>query len=228
MINLRGLPYDHEDMENICCDAIERSRGHLENLNTESFVTDDLLEYIAENSSNLQCLQLGSCRLLSDEGFSKAVRKLPQLKEVDISFCNLSKYSLEVLGQSCPLLSSLKFVRTGIEYTEYDGDDEAAVIAKTMSGLRRLIMVKNDLSKIGLVRILNGCPLLESVEFEECFGLSDIDLSLWKFVKHMEKVFIYNFTDEVDNYSDDYDVDDDYYSYDKFLERLYKCKIPRS
>ena len=62
------------------------------------------------SGSNLRCIRICGL-LLSDKGFIDAVRKLPQLEEVDISWCNLTKDSLEALGRSCPLLKVLKFER---------------------------------------------------------------------------------------------------------------------
>jgi F-box/leucine-rich repeat protein 2/20 len=117
-------------------------------------------------------LRLLDCQQISDKGFSEAVRKLPQLEDVDISFCDLLKCSLDVLGRSCPLLKSLKFVTIGLEYFGYEhNDEEAFVIAETMPGLRHLNIRGNMLTNVGLLAILDGCPLLESLNIAECINL---------------------------------------------------------
>ncbi|PNX85734.1 F-box protein skip19 [Trifolium pratense] len=61
--------------------AVDRSCGHLEDIVIDTFCSDELLEYIAENASNLRCLRLEECRRISEKGFIEAVRKLPLLEE---------------------------------------------------------------------------------------------------------------------------------------------------
>jgi F-box/leucine-rich repeat protein 2/20 len=118
----------------------------------------------------LKSIGLFSCRRISDKGFSEAVRKLPQLQEVDITFCrDLSTDSLENLGRYCPFLKYLKFARSETLHMSYDGD--ALVIAETMSGLRHLFIRENDLTEVGLIAILDGCPFLETLVLEECYYL---------------------------------------------------------
>ncbi|GAU50714.1 hypothetical protein TSUD_123670 [Trifolium subterraneum] len=158
---------------------MSRSCGYLENIDIELFCTDDLLEFIAENANNLRCMRLTECLRISDKGFIEAVRKLPQLEEVDISFCNLSKDSLEVLGRSCPLLKSLKFAKRWNEPPGND-DDEAFVIAETMFGLSHLCLKGIDLTSVGLLAILDACPLLESLDIKGCYHPSLIDAASLK------------------------------------------------
>jgi len=123
------------------------------------------------SGNNLRCIWLLDCQQISNKGFGEAARKLLQLEEVDISFCDLLKCSLEVLGRSCPLLKSLKFVIMGYEYAGYGEDEVAFVIAETMPGLRRLNIRGNVLTNVGLLAILDGCPLLESLNIAECYNL---------------------------------------------------------
>ena len=122
-------------------------------------------------------MPLLGCSRISDEEFSKAVSKLTKLEELDI--CNISSYSLEVLGRSCPYLKSLKFVNTNAEGFVVFGDAEAIAIGKTMPGLRHLIIIENELTEVGLIAILDGCPLLETLHLEECCQL-DLTESLLK------------------------------------------------
>ncbi|KAI5407345.1 hypothetical protein KIW84_053556, partial [Lathyrus oleraceus] len=91
---------NHPEDLKVCRYAVERSCGHLIDINIEYFANDDLLEYISENGSNLRTMQLLNCIDISDKGFSEGVRKFSQLEKLDISYCNLSKDSLEVVGRS--------------------------------------------------------------------------------------------------------------------------------
>jgi F-box/leucine-rich repeat protein 2/20 len=116
-------------------------------------------------------MRLEDCKEISDEGFIEAVRKLPELEEVNISkCCNLSKDSLEVLGRSCPLLKSLQFTRELYMFIPP---------AETMSNISHLDINGNMLTNIGLLAILDGCPLLESLNIEDCYNL-DLNESLKK------------------------------------------------
>jgi len=58
-------------------------------------------------------------------------------------------------------------------------DDEAFIIAKTMHGLRHLDIHGNPLTDVGLLAILDGCPLLESLDIAGCCNL-EFSGSLWK------------------------------------------------
>jgi len=42
------LPFNYQDSTKICSYAVERSCGHLEGINIQYYVTDDLLNFIAE------------------------------------------------------------------------------------------------------------------------------------------------------------------------------------
>lgn len=115
-------------------------------------------------------MRLVSCLGISDEGLCNAVRKLPLLEELDISYSKISKVSLEAVGRSCPILKSLNVSRTKFDCFVIE-DDEAVVIAETMSGLRHLDIQGSDITNVGLIAILDGCPLLESLNILECIFL---------------------------------------------------------
>jgi F-box/leucine-rich repeat protein 2/20 len=85
--------------------------------------------------------------------------------------------SFEVIGQCCPLLKSLNL--KGLFDYHRECDDHALGIAQTMPGLRDLRIVKNKLTNAGLIAILDGCPLLESLDLRGCFHL-DLSGSLGK------------------------------------------------
>ncbi|KAK2441864.1 putative F-box/LRR-repeat protein [Trifolium repens] len=126
-------------------------------------------------ASNLRSIQLDSCIRISDEGLCEVAKKFPLLQEVYISNGFQSKKTLEVIGQSCPLLKSLTYY--GMSYITWD--DAAFVIAKTMPGLRHLDIHGNPHSDVGLIAILDGCPLLESLDIRGCHNL-DFSGNLWK------------------------------------------------
>ncbi|WJX32157.1 hypothetical protein P8452_20518 [Trifolium repens] len=118
----------HGDLLKICRYAIERSCGHVEEIDIERFGTDDLLSYVAKNCSHLRYLRLVKCREISDEGLIEAAKQLPLLEDLDILFSNFTKNSLEVIGKSCPLLKSLKYNigdnGDNIWYNEDDYEDD--------------------------------------------------------------------------------------------------------
>ncbi|CAK8566645.1 unnamed protein product [Lathyrus sativus] len=76
MTYFRSVFYkNHSEYLKVCRYAVERSCGHLKDINIECFCTDELLECIAENASNLRTIWLLNCFSISDKGFSEAVRK---------------------------------------------------------------------------------------------------------------------------------------------------------
>lgn len=117
-------------------------------------------------------MRIVECEELSYKGFSEAVKKLPLLEELEIAFNQhlSNKDSLEVVGQYCPLLKSLKYEKITDEDDDFDIEDEAFAfsVAETMSGLRRLKISSNVLTTDGVLAILDGCPLLECLDIQEC------------------------------------------------------------
>ncbi|CAK8566643.1 unnamed protein product [Lathyrus sativus] len=209
-------PFYKNDLEyqKVCRYAVDRSCGHLIDINIEYFCTDDLLESIAENAYNLRTMRLLICPRISEKGFSEAVKKLSQLEKLDISYCKLSKDSLEVLGGSCPLLKSLVLKRFVCLYPRAD-DDAALVISETMTGLCHLDIRGNVLTNVGLVSVLDKCPLLEYLDIQECYHLN-LTEDLKKRCLEQIKVLLLPICDNLedwDEYSDYYyeDFDNGYY-----------------
>jgi F-box/leucine-rich repeat protein 2/20 len=117
-------------------------------------------------------MRLVECLDISDQGFSEAVRKLSRLEELDISLCNLSKYSIEAIGISCPLLKSFKCERDYWCPYIFGADDDALIISETMPRLSRLEIKGNKLTNDGLLAILDGCSLLEYLDIQNCYNLN--------------------------------------------------------
>ena len=129
---------------------------------------------------HLRNIRLVDCDSLSDEGFIEAIKKLPQLEELDISYnFYLSKDSFETVGYCCPLLKSLKY--GWIIHTREESIRRGEVIfaiANTMPGLRNLKISGDVLSSDGIIAILNGCRLLESLDLRGSCGLF-LNKDLW-------------------------------------------------
>ncbi|XP_057457937.1 putative F-box/LRR-repeat protein 23 [Lotus japonicus] len=164
--------YPHNELVNCCLKAIERSCGHLEDISIKYFGNNQILKCIAYSTSHLRRMRLLRCTAVSDKGLMKVVRMLPLLEEFEISFNSLSKNTLELIGQCCPLLKVFKFNIQ--EKKTLKCDDEAYAIAKTMPELRHLQLLGNRLTNDGLLAILDGCPYIESLDLRAC---SNVDLS---------------------------------------------------
>ncbi|XP_023634256.1 putative F-box/LRR-repeat protein 23 [Capsella rubella] len=165
-----------KDLESMCRNAVDRSQGGLLEIDIWDYGTDDLLNYIADRSSNLRSLKLPNCFLVTDEGVAKAVVKLPLLEELDISFCGFTGDSVRVVGQSCPKMKM--FLATEFLHCESncESNDIAIAIGETMPELRYLELGWNRLNNTGLNAILDGCPHLEHLDLSFCFNLTHVSL----------------------------------------------------
>ncbi|WJX32174.1 hypothetical protein P8452_20532 [Trifolium repens] len=200
MTDIRILRHEPSTLSKLCRYAVDQSCGRLEDIYIKYFGTDDLLKYVADRSSNLRCLRIGRCeRSMSKEGLYESLKKLPLLEELEILNCHLLQFvSFEVIGQCCPLLKSLNL--KGLFDFIRECDDHALGIAQTMPGLRDLRIVKNNLTNAGLIAILDGCPLLESLDLRGCFHL-DLSGSLGKRCNEQIKELLLptDFIDESDD-----------------------------
>ncbi|KDP34969.1 hypothetical protein JCGZ_09257 [Jatropha curcas] len=225
-----GNSWDVEcDPEKMCRYAVDKSCGGLIDINIEYFGTDDLLSYIADRSSHLKRLRLAFCDDISDKGLSEAVTKFPLLEELAISrYSSISNEALEAVALCCPLLTSLK-LKMGYKHTRIESNEEALAIAENMPHLRHLQIFGNKLTNEGLQAILDGCPLLESLDLRQCFNIS-LDGDLGKrcaeqikdlrhpndpiedspFIELSEEDYpsgcseVYSWSDDYDDYYDDY------------------------
>jgi len=94
-------------------------------------------------------------------------------------------------------------------------DDEAFVIAKTMTGLRHLNIIGNELSNVGLLAILDGCPLLETLDIRRCYNLNlseSLRKRCLKQIKDLRLPIVYNYEDYC------YDDDDRVYYQDSLID----------
>uniref|UniRef100_A0A803M4A5 Uncharacterized protein n=2 Tax=Chenopodium quinoa TaxID=63459 RepID=A0A803M4A5_CHEQI len=165
------LPYDPNVMTRF---AVDRSGGCLVDIYLEYVCDDDTLMYIVERSKNLKHLRLGHYLDVSDAGLIEAVKKLPVLEELELIICNYSVDTIEAIGCACPSLKSFSLNSVGSNNCTLARNEEALAIAKTMPNLHNLQLIGNYMTNEGLKAILDGCPLLESLDLRACFL---IDLS---------------------------------------------------
>ncbi|KAM7271812.1 hypothetical protein ACFE04_031026 [Oxalis oulophora] len=158
-------------MEKMCRHIVDRSDGQLIEITIERLDYDQLLPYIADQSSGLKCLRLVRCfdiksTLIND------IPKLPLLEEFELTECCCLPINLiiKAVGKSFRLLNSLKLNRR-LSLSEKPCDDDALAIAENMPGLRYLQLVGNKLTDNGLRAILGGCPNLESLDLRQCYDL---------------------------------------------------------
>ncbi|KAJ4876480.1 F-box protein SKIP19 [Raphanus sativus] len=212
----------------MCRHAVDRSQGGLVEIDIWFIGTDSLLNYIADSSSNLKSLRLGECDLLTNEGFTEALVKLPLLEELEVSYCSLSIESLKVVGQSCPKLKTLKLNRRCYRRPRYVCEEDALAIAETMPGLVDLQLFGNMLSDIGLNAILDNCPNLEHLDLRHCLNVNfagDLEKRCSERIKVLRRPndsthdypyagYYYEIDSSEDYYPEvDYPEDDDYYPY---------------
>ncbi|XP_057753044.1 F-box protein SKIP19-like [Arachis stenosperma] len=166
MCNLGREKYMAYDLRKMCRHAVDRSRGQLVDFEVQGFGVNGLLNYILDSGCHLRCLCLVQCNDDSDWEFlelRKMAPKLSVLEELDLTFCHISIFELEAIGQSCPLLRSLK-LRGGRSM----GNEAAYIISGNMPMLRHLELYEDSLNHEGLLAILKGCPHLEYLDLQNC------------------------------------------------------------
>ncbi|KAL4389586.1 hypothetical protein HN51_010497 [Arachis hypogaea] len=169
MCNLGRAKHEAYDLSKMCRHAVDRSRGQLVDFEVQSFGPNDLLNYILDSGCHLRCLCLVQCNLRWEfPELSKMAPKLSVLEELDLTFCRISVLQLETIGQSCPLLRSLKWRRGG---SIFGGNKAAYIISRNMPLLRHLELYDDPLNHKGLFAILKGCPHLEYLDLQNCHHL---------------------------------------------------------
>ncbi|XP_058768659.1 putative F-box/LRR-repeat protein 23 [Vicia villosa] len=166
------------------------------------------------SASQLRCIWLDGCSAISNEVFEEIAKRQPFLEELDICHCSfLSKDLFEHIGRCCPLLKSLKYSPPNEVAGDNKCDDVAFAIANTMSNLRHLTVLNNELTNNGLLAILDGCPLLESLDIRGCVYV-ELDGSLGKRCNEQIKVLRFP-AESIDHKFDRYDYTD--YIYHGFM-----------
>ncbi|XP_058733159.1 putative F-box/LRR-repeat protein 23 [Vicia villosa] len=184
-------------LEKICHYVVDRSCGHLKDIYINKFGIDDFLRHIAQSASHLRSMRLEKCYDISTAALYEVVKNQPFLEELDIfhNFYEETEF-FEHIGQSCSVLKSLKF-SPYIETLDSKSDDVAFAIAKAMPKLLHLAILNNGLTNNGLLAILDGCPLLKSLDVQGCFYL-DLDESLTQRCREQIKELRFP-SDSIDN-----------------------------
>ncbi|XP_040375581.1 uncharacterized protein LOC112203106 [Rosa chinensis] len=181
-------------MEKICRQAIDRSSGNLVDINVQNFGSDELLKYITNSSPGIKRLRLENC-YVTNKGLIEAASKLQLLEDLEISrsprsYSRQSGQTLEVIGRSCPLLTTFKYNGSWQRfYKRRATNEDALAIAETMHGLRQLQLFGNAVTNDGLAKILDCCPHLESLDLRDCFNLNlggDLEIRCSKQIKRLQ------------------------------------------
>ncbi|XP_058783581.1 putative F-box/LRR-repeat protein 9 [Vicia villosa] len=215
--NIELIPLNLCCLEKIIRRAVDLSCGHLEDIAIELFCTDDLLKYIAHRASNLRRLKIADCNKISTKGLIEFVKMFSLLEELHISFKHLSKNSIEVIGQFCPLLKSLNLVAP--EYAHFDFNDEVFAIGKTMPGLRHLSFSRIVFMNDELFSILDGCPLVENLDLQYCH-VRDLSPSMEKRCREQLKDFRLPKNNKFMKYGNYFDNDEDDFYYTSIEDYL--------
>ncbi|XP_037427952.1 putative F-box/LRR-repeat protein 23 [Triticum dicoccoides] len=148
--------------------AMRRSAGRCEAFWGGSYVTERILSLVGNAAPSLKSLRLIECHDIVDLALKLVITKFPMLEELELSNCmHRFPETLEVVGDACPLLKRFRLSQRSF-YSECVDDSAAMAIAK-MPELRSLQLTANSLTNSGLELILNGCPLLESLDIRSCY-----------------------------------------------------------
>lgn len=162
--------------QEICKHAVDRSQGQLVDLSITDFCTDELLQYIADRSSQLRRLQVIYCFGEMYGGWGEYLKKLPLLEELSLETTEIGPEDIEAAGRYCPLLKALKVNQKFYRFSNEDNDEEsvlmwnetAIAIGKSLRELRHLELIGDSMSNMGLQAIMDGCPHLESLDMRQC------------------------------------------------------------
>ncbi|KAI3508585.1 hypothetical protein L1887_23593 [Cichorium endivia] len=168
--------YPNTQIREMCKDAVNRSQGQLVDIGIVDFVNDELLQYIADRSSQLKRLNIegGLPDVLGN--WAQAFKKFAFLEELDLYRTRISKKAIETAGRCCPMLKTLKVNHENCIYWHGGTDEEslmvrnntAIAIGFNLPGLRHLELIGNNMTNIGLLVILVGCRHLESLDLRQC------------------------------------------------------------
>ncbi|CAH1448671.1 unnamed protein product [Lactuca virosa] len=176
--------------------------------------------FIKQKSSSckLNPLNLCYCIDITGNGLCQAVKRLPQLEKLHLSYISIDQYDINFNGQNCPQLKSLIILSEDFRQSVIANDDDALAIADYMPDLRHLKLSENWMTNDVLQAIINGCPHLESLDIGDCYNLN-LDRNFLKECMKQIKDFKYEVRSFVDygfRYSDnDFDYyDSDFYKSD--------------
>ncbi|KAL8091080.1 hypothetical protein AgCh_040257 [Apium graveolens] len=175
------------DLRKLAKKAVDLSGGQLIELSLHHFTDDELLNYVADRSSQLRRLRLFFCFSVTNDGLSEMVKKLPLLEELSLYRISISNQAIEAAGKHCPQLKSFKLYNPDYGYPDLGCDEEAMAIAENMQGLHHLQLFGNAITTDGLVAIIENCPHLESLDLRQCLHVANLEPDLLKRLSHQMK-----------------------------------------
>lgn len=162
------------DLNRMAREAVIRGAGQCEAFWGEGALDHSVLSLLRDTGAlSLKSLRLISCEWIYDVPLALTITKFTLLEELELSNCrgDFPKTSAAA-GKACPLLKRLRLSsKRFIKHSPVPTDGEATAIATTMPGLRSLQLFAKRLSNGGLAAILDGCPLLESLDIRHCFNI---------------------------------------------------------
>ncbi|CAO2142143.1 unnamed protein product [Urochloa humidicola] len=150
--------------------AVDRSCGQLEVFVGKLFVTDELLEYIADRSPSLKALGLISCRVFN-KGFTELISKCPLLEDLLLHLCRYvgGQDVYEAAGKACPQLKRFRLYKMAPTFDREPSGDALGVAA--MHELLTLVLFGSDITNGELASVLDGCPHLENLDLRGCLNI---------------------------------------------------------
>ncbi|KAJ9565917.1 hypothetical protein OSB04_001883 [Centaurea solstitialis] len=191
VIDMHHIRYTNYDIEKLTKQALHRSGGELIDITLDSFVTEDLLDYISRRSSKLKSLRLTNCLRITTFGLIRALKRLPHLETLHLSGIFSCSEHIKVVGQICPQLKSFRMKTQFLECN----DAYAIAVANSMPALCHLQLHGITMTDNGLQAILHGCLRLESLDLHHCF-YRNLDANLVKLcgdrIKDFKRPYFYD------------------------------------
>ncbi|KAJ9560255.1 hypothetical protein OSB04_005415 [Centaurea solstitialis] len=158
----------------MCKQAVDRSQGQLIDITIGDFGIfgdDELLQYVANRSSQLRCLKIITIDTFMCRSWIEALKKFPLLEELSLYSNHISKEIVETVGCYCPSLKTLKLNEGDIAFYMQgvvSCDKTAITIGENLHELEHLELIGNRMSNTGLQVILDGCHHLKSLDLRMC------------------------------------------------------------
>nr|GEV01113.1 putative F-box/LRR-repeat protein 23 [Tanacetum cinerariifolium] len=149
----------------VCKQAVDRSEGQLVYISMVELCDDELLQYVADRSSELRGLEIAytyNGRL----ALATALKKLKKLEELSLFNGTILQKDIEALGCYCPMLKTLKLNDCdNPDLTDYE---LAMAIVENLPQLRHLELTWHFLCDSMLRTILDGCRYLQVLDLRMC------------------------------------------------------------
>lgn len=190
---------NHSQFTNKGLDALGKGCRHLETLHiTDCYVTNDGIASVAALCKSLRVLTLAYMDGISDEGLSAVLGHIPNLEELDLTFCtildagvkelatrakNLRKLSLADCLVSDEGVKELVAGATQLQSLRLDQqedsdifitDDSLQSIATHCKHLRLLSVTNNPrITDAGVIAVTKACPMLEVLDVSGTTAVTD-------------------------------------------------------